>query len=327
MRMYDRTVTLIEAPNPLKIQIVFAFHLCEFIFQIKNIVISESADMVQLPSCNWCYVNFEETGSLVRRILPCGHSTCNSCVENLIRKNTLVCPECRKEHGVPRREKSLGQNEDLLVQIHSKTRKTIEELHGNGRCTKHGEDLLLYCQNRMCKKPICVSCLSVDHKKHEVVGIREREKDTLIKEVNKTMMSMQARKELIYRSKKDITSKTESFVKKLKKRKRRIQKMIQEAESQMKESKEQADDELSVVIAVMEFLSNLQKSSKTTQMNNHLKTIMKYLEKLTRVMEARRLKRRSNQKQERPMKLQKKNQQCLLIMKTVNQRKQNKKLS
>ena len=171
-----------------------------------------------------------------------------------------------------------------MLQIRRKRSEVNEDHYGNGRCIKHGEALFLYCLDRMCQKPICVSCLSVDHKKHEVIGIKEREKDALIKEVSKTMMTMKAKEELISRSMKDVARKTDSFIKKLKKRRRRIQKMIQEAESQRKQSNGQADEELSMVKAIMELLSNIQEKLESDDDTNQ-QTLKAYYEILGEINE------------------------------------------
>ena len=49
-------------------------------------------------------------------------------------------------------------------------------------CNKHGKELILFCLEEKCQRPICLSCLQGDHKKHEFVELEEREKEIVKKE-------------------------------------------------------------------------------------------------------------------------------------------------
>ena len=71
----------------------------------------------------------------------------------------------------------------------------------------------------------------------------------------------------------------------LKKRRRLIQKMIQEAESQRKESNEQVDEEPSVVKAIMELLSNIQEKLEGDDDTNQ-QTLKDYYEILREINES-----------------------------------------
>lgn len=46
----------------------------------------------ELFDCDICYEQFDETGSHVPLVLPCGHTLCRQCVESL---KTHVCPTCK----------------------------------------------------------------------------------------------------------------------------------------------------------------------------------------------------------------------------------------
>ena len=49
-----------------------------------------------------CPVCFEDYGinddNDIPRLLPCSHTLCGKCTQELIQKNSLQCPECRKHH-------------------------------------------------------------------------------------------------------------------------------------------------------------------------------------------------------------------------------------
>ena len=148
--------------------------------------------------CVICLENYTEDGAHVPKILPCSHTTCESCIKDLLRNQTLVCPECRKKHRAENKEKSFPQNKYLLAHIGSKKAYAEEESQNTRKVTKeqcqeHGLEMVIYCFEDACQKPICVSCL-VDHNKHDVKGIDVREKELLKKELKfKTVLETRLR--------------------------------------------------------------------------------------------------------------------------------------
>ena len=52
----------------------------------------------------------------------------------------------------------------------------------SGTCEEHGKDLIFFCKEEGCLKPICKSCLTQKHKNHDFVEIEEAKKDTLLQE-------------------------------------------------------------------------------------------------------------------------------------------------
>lgn len=62
---------------------------CGYRRYIKIIVVNMSQVNFE---CDICYEKFEEVGPLAPLIIPCGHTYCMSCIENL---HSHVCPECK----------------------------------------------------------------------------------------------------------------------------------------------------------------------------------------------------------------------------------------
>ena len=222
----------------------------------------DDLDLDTLLSCQVCFEWFEENGKHVPRLLPCSHTVCENCIKDLARNDSLKCPECRKKHRAPNKEKSFPQNKYLLVQIRMKTSNSNQKKDVNDRCEKHGRELTLYCLEQKCQKPICVFCLSVDHKKHEVIDMEEKEKEVLKKKIDKMKMDLVAKMETISQVKKDVAEKTDKCWKELKKTKedfdRCFEKMIKEVEIQRNETNCTANDQLSGMNEELKCLSEIQ---------------------------------------------------------------------
>ncbi|KAL5993124.1 hypothetical protein ACLOJK_014046 [Asimina triloba] len=74
--------------------------------------------MEEIPECPVCLQSYGEDDQIIPRVLPCGHSACESCIKRLPRRfpNAISCPACTllvrlPEAGGP---SSLPKNIDLL---------------------------------------------------------------------------------------------------------------------------------------------------------------------------------------------------------------------
>ena len=157
-------------------------------------------------SCSVCLEDYEEGGSHIPILLPCSHTLCESCVKQTIKSKTLVCPVCRKKHRAGREEQSFSKNEYLLLHIQSRKHE---------RCEQHGMELVLFCFEESCHKPICVSCLTDDHNKHDVKRIETKEKDLLKKELKRVKNNLEAKAQIICEAKECVAQKTDKCVKRL----------------------------------------------------------------------------------------------------------------
>ena len=135
---------------------------------------SREDSLQHLLSCVVCLEEFEENGDHIPKLLPRTHTLCESCVKQLICYQKLECPECRAKHDAKNEEKSFPQNKYLLTQIKRKPTEASQlksEQNENELCEKHGKELVLFCKEPGCQKPICLSCLIKYHQRHEVMGI------------------------------------------------------------------------------------------------------------------------------------------------------------
>ena len=190
--------------------------------------------LAELLCCVICLENYDEEGLHVPRP-PCSHTVCESCIKDLITNDTLVCPECRKKHRTENKEKSFPQNVYLLAHIQSKEMDAKESSQSTqkvpqGRCKKHGMELVLFCFENMCQTSICISCLA-DHNKHDVKGVEAKEKELLKRDLEFKMI-LETRLKLISEAKETVDKKTDTCVNDLRKTKdefiRCFDKMIEE---------------------------------------------------------------------------------------------------
>ncbi len=146
-------------------------------------------DEYDLITCSLCYETFQDP-----RGLPCLHSFCCKCLENLVgqTKNAcnipsqLKCPLCLEVHilhkgvaGLPRDVKTikfLGYREAKRAAI---------EGNDEDHCPEHcNSPLKFYCKEEKCEVSICEECWMADHADHSVVPLSRR-----LEEINKKFLN------------------------------------------------------------------------------------------------------------------------------------------
>ena len=124
-------------------------------------------------SCPICLEDYEITGDKLPRIFPCNHTACAKCIPSLIRNAELVCPKCRKKHGVTNGVKSFPENAYIISTLKLLEKRKEEEFK---LCYRHQRELSIYCKDKGCMKPICQLCLLKSHIGHKVVDRIEEHK-------------------------------------------------------------------------------------------------------------------------------------------------------
>ena len=227
-------------------------------------------------SCVVCLEEFEESGEHIPRLLPCTHTLCEACVKQLIRYQRLECPECRAKHDAKNEEKSFPQNKYLLMQIKRKPTEVKElksEQSEKELCEEHGKELVLFCKEHGCQKPICLSCLKKYHRRHDVIEIEDETREVLMKKITLFEKNLKEKIAILNGAKNDVKRKTEVCVIDLEKRREEIKNKIDkqfeqmktEAEDHLKEQNIFMDNEID---ALNENLNLLTSISLDTENNN-----------------------------------------------------------
>ena len=225
----------------------------------------------EILSCQVCFEEFEEDGDHVPRILPCSHTLCHTCIGRLIERIRIECPECRMKHDAKKEEKSFPQNKYIIIQI-KKTQKLQVDHSQPEKCKEHGKELNIFCKEPGCQRVICISCLSHDHKKHEVVEIEERKKEMMAilqKNIKAVTDNLKRKMQNITKAKQDAKKKIEKNIKDLKMKKEQYDKLIRESEAQMKQIEIKTNQDLNAMNETLNLLHDIDKRAEAREMETY----------------------------------------------------------
>ena len=233
----------------------------------------------------------------VPRILPCSHTLCQGCLKQMIRDKSVKCPECRVQHAAGNKEKSFPQNKYLLGLIDMKRKPKILDV-----CDKHGRELTLFSQQTGCLKPVCPTCLSKDHQKHDVVGIEEERKNTLFTKIKKLFKDLQGKIKKISDARNELKKNNEVCVSKLKAEQEKYVKkiniiyenLIKHAMDETKKIDKNMAKEVASIDENFAALTKIEENGKKDtvtleNVNSYLETISKMTENLKRNMSGTKL--------------------------------------
>ena len=229
---------------------------------------SQQDSLQHLLTCVACLKEFEEIGDHVPRLLPCTHTLCEICVKQLIRYQRLKCPECRAKHNAKNEEKSFPQNKYLLMQIKGKPTEAGElQLERNEKelCEEHGKELVLFCKETGCQKPICHFCLRKYHRRHDVTDIEDETREVLMKKITFFENNLKKNITVLHVAKNDVKRKKEVCWTAVKKRRQEIKyeidklfdEMEKEAEDHLKEQSIFVNNEIDALNENLNLLSSI----------------------------------------------------------------------
>lgn len=155
--------------------------------------------MASLTRCGVCLENFEKEGAKLPKMLPCSHTFCSACLQQLRSLSRLpACPECRQvtyrgifgENSPVNRyviqileyEEELKKKERRLEESKEQVRELREILKYKTEvplpCTEHDRPHVVFCLRRECQKLLCPSCPLGKHLEHNLVALNEHLKDS-----------------------------------------------------------------------------------------------------------------------------------------------------
>ena len=152
-------------------------------------------------SCPVCYQLFKNP-----KYLPCHHSYCEQCLEQMRVQSKIICPECRKEVIVPPGGvKDLDNNFFINRLVDEFILKRKVEGEAEVKCDEcHGEDpVVAFCPD--CTLFLCHVCneyhkRSIKSRGHDIVPLTElrSKKDVTIQPKPKAMMCREHDIELLF---------------------------------------------------------------------------------------------------------------------------------
>ena len=215
----------------------------------------------QYLSCQICYEDFKEDDDHVPRILPCFHTLCGKCIKGMIKESKLTCPECREEHEAKTEEKSFQQNKYILAQISREKNDKKDDYPKMDICPQHKKEIIFFCEEEGCKKYICRTCLTKEHKKHDFIEIEEKNKGAFLNKIETTKQGLLKKIAILTKAKEDVLEKTQDAVENVKKAREEMKTtfntMIAEARCKAKDANSRIDTELQLIKTNVDILDQM----------------------------------------------------------------------
>ena len=127
----------------------------------------------EVPECSICSEHYDHENRFPR-LLSCGHTFCSSCLEKLLKNNSISCPDCRKTTSVPTGVAGLTKNY-ALSKMGNTTPQYVEGLHNCEACdVKHpATSWCLDCDYDMCTTATRFHTRSKASCDHKVVSLEQ----------------------------------------------------------------------------------------------------------------------------------------------------------
>lgn len=87
-----------------------------------------------MTNCSVCFEPYKQWGGHVPRMLPCFHTFCEICIQDLLDKNKFDCPECKTTHPAETGARSFKLNKYVLS--HLKTLAHVRDLQDERKINK-----------------------------------------------------------------------------------------------------------------------------------------------------------------------------------------------
>ena len=181
----------------------------------EGFVVPDSMDYIY--DCSVCFEKFTPEGKNVPRILPCSHTLCEKCIEDILDKTMtedqgfLPCPQCQRKHQVDPEDgvKTFPQNHFILPILRRKP----------DICEEHKRDITFFCNNQECQMTVCNVCLRNNHRGHnfeDLKQLREAKYKLFQENVEKMKENFEYNRLKILAKKKNLNDNLEKCIKDIK---------------------------------------------------------------------------------------------------------------
>ncbi|CAH1267917.1 TRIM2 [Branchiostoma lanceolatum] len=143
------------------------------------VVADDVNKQIQVFDCNSgrirVLIDSDDLSMLKPKSLPCLHTFCERCVSVLHeQQKPLRCPICRQAHYIPAEGVSGLPDNFFIVSLAERLNASTQRRLGNVGCRTHpDQNLLFYCKEDACRKPVCTQCLLQDHSEHRITPLRK----------------------------------------------------------------------------------------------------------------------------------------------------------
>ena len=231
-------------------------------------------------NCPVCQEPFS-TEDHIPRLLTCTHTTCEKCLNELVREKSVVCPQCNKKLGAKKGVESFHKNRYIMKNLEA-DRAPLEsgnEFDVFETCPKHGRKLNIYCRSKECEQDICQVCLIEQHNGHELVDYLQEDKkaDSLHMYLKHCEHSLTVAKE-------EVETKCKQSIAVLKKNKLEHKKImdtrIKEINKNMKKEKEKLEEQLTKVREQLVEYERFREETRSESENNSIQSRVKTIGKI-----------------------------------------------
>ena len=129
------------------------------------------------------------------------------------------------------------------------------------KCSEHGKDFVLFCNETACQIAICTSCLTKKHLSHKVVEIEEVKQVVLLENIDLLTNNLRQNMKLLSTVKEDIKEKGDVCVDQLNKDRKALnahfKRKMQFAENAVKTENQNIDSCLAVIKSNLDVLNDI----------------------------------------------------------------------
>ena len=204
-------------------------------------------------SCAVCLDEFTEEGDGCPKLLPCSHTLCESCLQQIpeVQPDHIRCPECRAWHRLP--DQGFPTNRyvlDILVLMEKLSVEKDKSLLSTQTvlCETHQKPCAMFCLKRECWELLCPRCPIQHHQEHNIVSLTECVRDSvelkqMKQEVISERKSLQAYETEIQTTKRAVWKMAQTAIEDIEDTATRLKELIDASARELKDTVHQISDE------------------------------------------------------------------------------------
>ncbi len=139
---------------------------------------TKMASKMAAEECSVCLREYEPAGKGVPKLLPCSHTFCLPCLQQMCHGPKVTCPECRKPCQVPPPGPQAFPTNRYIIQNIELVARMIQleqqQENKNTVCPDHKKPHVMFCSETECATLLCPACPLQRHTNHNLLALTER---------------------------------------------------------------------------------------------------------------------------------------------------------